>query len=117
MQGKQQRLNKLIWELDDNRLLSIDEMVIDNSLFPPIGKSNGLGKATNSLVKSLLGSVEKVQPSSMNHRTIDHSILKKNANNYHSMPPVSGLSRDESEKQIPKSKYILPRNQENQLNN
>jgi hypothetical protein len=42
--------------LDDPRIIALDEIISNNSFFPPIN-NNSFGKATGSLVKSLLNNL------------------------------------------------------------
>ena len=44
------------FDLEDPRLLQLDEMINQQSIFPPINNSS-YGKATNNLIKSLLNNV------------------------------------------------------------
>ncbi len=63
--------------LDDPRLITLDEMISNNSFFPPIPQ-NTFGKATGALVKSLLNnfSVDKQK-----HHDNGDRYQSKRANN------------------------------------
>jgi hypothetical protein len=45
-------------ELDDPRLITLEELLSNNSFLPPIN-NNSFGKATGSLVKNLLNNLGK----------------------------------------------------------
>ena len=53
---KRFKVEGLEFDLDDPRLLQLDEMINQQSIFPPINNSS-YGKATNNLIKSLLNNV------------------------------------------------------------
>mmetsp|Transcript_27435 Transcript_27435/g.20593 ORF Transcript_27435/g.20593 Transcript_27435/m.20593 type:complete len:102 (+) Transcript_27435:1715-2020(+) len=48
--------------LDDPRIITLDELMKSDSLFPPIN-SNSYGKATGALIKSLVNNFSNEKPS------------------------------------------------------
>ena len=50
-------MENLEYELDDPRLLTLDELMTDTSIFPPIN-NNSFGKATGTLIKALLNNLD-----------------------------------------------------------
>jgi hypothetical protein len=53
---KRFKVEGMDFDLDDPRLLQLDEMINQQSIFPPINNAS-YGKATNNLIKSLLNNV------------------------------------------------------------
>ena len=87
------RKNELDMDLDDSRMLTLDEMMRDTSIFPAIS-NNSLGKATNHLIKSLLNNIGNT-PIAAHSNSVNHYSNQKRAynnNNYHSLPPIGPLS-------------------------
>lgn len=55
------KLEGLDYDIEDPRLLQIEELASQGSLFPPI-QSTSFGKATNHLIKSLLNNFPSNMP-------------------------------------------------------
>ena len=93
------------FDIEDPRLVQLDELVHQGSLFPPI-QSATYGKATSHLIKSLLNNFDRNQPSQQQQPS------RRQANGiYHSLPPI-GPVREQSESRIPRPKYVLQNDSE-----
>ena len=80
----------------------LDELVHNNSFFPPINNTS-YGKATGSLIKTLLNNLGSGKKSDNKYSNVNNS----GGGVYHSLPPIVP-SRETSEgKAMPKAKYIL----------
>jgi hypothetical protein len=107
------KVEGLEYDIEDPRMIQIEELMQQSSLFPPISNAT-YGKATGNMIKSLLSNIsgatgnseEKKAPT---QRRQQNNGLGSNSNLYHSLPPI-GPNRDQSESRIPKPKYVLQPN-------
>jgi hypothetical protein len=50
------KVEGLEYDIDDPRMIQLDELMTQSSIFPPIQSSN-YGKATGNMIKSLLNNI------------------------------------------------------------
>lgn len=96
------KVEGLEFEVEDPRLIQFEDLMQQQSLFPPINNSS-FGKATGNLIKSLLNNITGEKGQIMH---TNQTNRRQNNSIYHSLPPI-GPARDHSESRLPKPKYIL----------